>query len=444
MTSARRTTPKLAMLGGPRTVPRDVPVPRWPVVTEGDRQAVQRVLDSGRFTSASSGEREITGLEHAWARRTGTRHCAAVSNGTTALSLALAACGVAAGDEVVVPALSFVATALAPLHLGAIPVFVDIDPATFNLDPAGLEAAVTSRTRAVVPVHLHGLPADMDEIRAVADRHDLVVVEDAAQAHGVRYQGRPVGSLGHAGAFSLNVSKNLPTCGEGGLVTTDDASVHDRVTTMRQFGERIPDRGERAYVSETLGWNAKISAVQAAFTRSQLARFDDDQRRRERNVQRFLRRLTPLAGLAVPVGRPDRGHGWHILRFRVDPAPFGALTRSAAALRAVICRALKAEGVPVSRYQVVPLPCQPIFTRGSAAAGWRSAPCRVTDIATAAAVVEDSFTIQRAHLNPAAGPVLDRYADAFEKVWDERDVISRMAEARATAGADTTTRQDRS
>ncbi|HXM57054.1 MAG TPA: aminotransferase class V-fold PLP-dependent enzyme, partial [Candidatus Dormibacteraeota bacterium] len=219
---------KLAMLGGARAVPPGG-VPRWPVVTEADELAVHGVLASGRFTSASSGEREIKRLEREWADFVGVRHCVAVSTGTAALSLALAALGVQPGDEVIVPALGFIACAVAPLHLLAAPVFADIDPVTFNVDPAAVEAAITPRTRVIMAVHLHGLPADMDPILAIAARHGIDVIEDAAQAHGAAYRGRMVGSLGRVNAFSLNVSKNLPTCGEGGLVTTDDADVQGRV-----------------------------------------------------------------------------------------------------------------------------------------------------------------------------------------------------------------------
>ena len=420
---------KLAMLGGARAVPKGTKVPPWPAITDDDRAAVARVLDSGKLTSAAHGEQEIPALEREWAELSGVRHCAAVANGTIALAIALAAAGVKAGDEVIVPALSFVATAFAPLHLGAIPVFADIDPATFNLDPRSFEAAIGPRTRAVVPVHLHGLPADMDAIGALAARREIVVVEDAAQAHGVEYQGRRrVGSLGRAAAFSLNVSKNLPTCGEGGLVTTDDPALFERAVAMRQFGEHIPDHGERAYLSRSLGWNAKINAIQAAFTRSQLARFRDAETQRARNVRAFLARTEHLPGLVTPRPLPDRGHGWHILRFRIDPAAFADRPAPAGALRAAVMRALRAEGVPVSRYQSVPLPGQPVFAEGAA-------PCRAVDVPVARAVVDDSFVLQKAHLHPDAGPTLDRYADAFEKVWAHAGFVARMAEDSIREGA---------
>jgi perosamine synthetase len=410
---------RLAMLGGPRAVPKGQRILPWPVVTADDEQAVLRSLRSGRFTSASAGELEIEGLEREWAATVGTRYCVAVSNGTTALSLALAAVGVGPGDEVIVPALSFVATGLAPVHLGAVPVFADIDPDTFNVDPAAVAAAVSPRTRAIVVVHLHGLPAELDELAGIAVRHGVPLVEDAAQAHGARYHGRAVGSAGAVSSFSLNVSKNLPTCGEGGLVNTDDGEVYRRALALRQFGEVITGHGERSYISHLPGWNYKPNAIQCAFTRSQLARFDETAKARDDNVRWFLARLARLPGLTVPSCPADRTHAWHILRFRIRPAAFGLPDRLAGPLRAAVMRALRAEGVPVSHYQLLPLPAQPVF-RGRGGHHPR-----------ARQVIEDSFTLQKAHLHPEARSLLGWYADAFEKVWQHQGVLARWAEGLA-------------
>jgi perosamine synthetase len=427
----------LAMLGGSRAVPRDCRVPRWPVVTGLEEEALRQVMASGKFTSAASGEREVAALERDWAGVVGTRHCAAVSSGTAAISLALAALGLRPGDEVIVPALSFIASAVAPLHVLTVPVFVDVHPRTFNLDPAAIEQAITPRTRAVLVVHLHGLPADMDAILAIARRAGLRVIEDAAQAHGATYKGRQAGSIGVVNAFSLNVSKNLPTCGEGGLVTTDDAALHERVVMMRQFGEVIPDEGERTYISHLVGWNHKLGAIQAAFTRAQLSRFQEYRRLRDRNVRRLLERLAALPGLLPPEVPADREHAWHILRFRVDPAALGLDGVAAGPLRAALMRVLRAEGVPLSQYQLVPLPGQRVFQSGEGLGaglpwtlpGARRPDYRIEAYPNAMAVVEDSFTLQKAHLGPAAGELLERCADAFEKVWEHMEVVARIARA---------------
>jgi dTDP-4-amino-4,6-dideoxygalactose transaminase len=426
---------KLAMLGGTRAVPKSHKILPWPAVTEEDHQAVQRVMTGGRFTSASAGESEITGLEQEWAQQVGTRHCVAVNNGTAALSLALAALEMEPGSEVIVPALSFIASAVAPLHVMAVPVFADIDPLTYNMDPASIEAAITPRTRAIVVVHLHGLPADMDEINAIAARHDLAVVEDAAQAHGALYRGRSVGSIGTINSFSLNVSKNLATCGEGGLINTDDDVLHARALMGRQFGELIPTRGERSYVAHTLGWNHKPGAIQAAFTRSQLTRFELDNKNRDANVRALLARLAPLPGLIIPTVPEDRTHAWHILRFRVDPAAFGLPEQYAGPLRGALMRALRAEGVPASPYQLMPLPGQKVFQERLGFGGYpwalpgaRTPSYTVEDFPHTLRVIEDSFTIQKAHLHPDAGDLLARYADAFEKVFQHRDALAQHAE----------------
>jgi perosamine synthetase len=415
---------KLAMLGGARTVQRGRRIPAWPVVTADDEEAVRRVMSSGKFTSASSGEEEIEGLEREWAAEVGTAHCVAVSNGTTALSLALAAAGIGPGDEVIVPSLSFIASAIAPLHVGAVPVFADIDPVSFNVDPAAVEAAITDRTRAIIVVHLHGLPADLTELMALSERHGLVLIEDAAQAHGARYLDRAVGSYGAVNTFSLNVSKNLATCGEGGLVNTDDFSLYRRTLMMRQFGEMIPKKGARSYVSHMLGWNHKPSAIQCAFTRSQLTRFHKDAEQRGRNVGHFLGRLAELPWLQVPTSPDDRTHVWHILRFRVDPVAFGLDSSLAGPVRSVVMRALRAEGVPATHYQMLPLPGQALFQTPPHSAGGRY---RASDSPCTLDVIDRSFTIQKAHLHPDALALLDLYADAAEKIWEHRDEIAARA-----------------
>lgn len=410
---------KLAMLGGQRAVPRSHRVLPWPQVTDEEEQAVSRALASGRFTVASAGEPEVIGLEREWADYVGTAHSLAVSNGTAALSLALAAAGIQPGDEVIVPALSFIASGLAPLHIGAVPVFVDIDPDTFNASAETIEQAITDRTRAVVVVHLHGLPADLDQIQAVADRRGLLVIEDAAQAQGARYHDRVVGSFGLVSSFSLNVAKNLPTCGEGGLINTDDPALHRRAEMLRQFGETLAGSTDRSYVSHLPGWNHKPNAIQCAFARAQLGRFESTMKIRDANVERLLAAVSELPGLRAPSCPADRSHAWHILRFRVHPEAFDLALDQAGALRAVLMKALRAEGVPATHYQMMPLPLQRAFAGAADRA----------EFPQSYRVIEDSFTIQKAHLHPEAGPLLDSYAEAFDKVWRHRAVISSYAAA---------------
>ena len=426
----------LAIFGGTPAVPRELRHVDWPIVTDEDRQAVLETLSSGKLVSNAEGEVAVRRLEEEWARHVGVSHCIGLASGTAALALALFALGVGPGDEVLVPALSFIASGLAPLHQLAVPVFVDIDPVTFNIDPAAVAASITSRTAAILAVHLHGLPADMAAIDQLARAHGLAVIEDAAQAHGATWRGRKVGGLGQAGAFSLQVSKNLPTCGEGGLLTTGSAEVAAKVRMARQFGEVIePDVKERTYVAHVLGWNHKLNPVQAAFASSQLSRFDRYEAQRQANVRRLLERLSALPGTQVPTSTPEATHVWHILRFRFDPQAAGAEGASRAGFRRALRRALRAEGVPMSQYQLMPLPEQRVF-RERVGFG-RGYPWAISGARqdgswpNASAVIEDSLTLQKRHLNPHSGALLDRYADAFEKVWEHVDVIARMACSRS-------------
>ncbi|MEU4744683.1 DegT/DnrJ/EryC1/StrS family aminotransferase [Actinosynnema sp. NPDC023658] len=409
----------LALMGGEPVLPSLAPV-TWPRTTAEDRAAVAAVLDSNLFVSDRTGGRTaVEELERSWAEFLGVRRCVGVSNGTTALELALIAHGIGPGDEVVVPALTFVATAMAVTHVGATPVYADIDPVTFTVTAAGVAAVITERTKAVIPVHLHGLSADIAAITETALRHGCVVIEDAAQAQGAVYRGTPCGASGNTATFSLQMTKNLPTCGEGGLVVTDDDRIADSIVQLRQFGEDIrPDRPRR-YVSHRLGFNAKLNNVQAAYTSSQLTRFAEYHAARRDNVAAFLTRLRDLDGLVCPSEPDGYEHAWHILRFVVDLERLlpGVPTDRA---RTLLMRALRAEGLPATRYQVMVLPEQPALRslcrqeRGS----WP----------VAQDVVDRSFTIQQRHLPPDAGPLLQSFADVVEKVWAHAAALSRSAE----------------
>ncbi len=422
----------LAMLGGDRAVPRDTAGGVWPLVTPDDEAAVLRVLRDGPLNAASPGEREVGRLERAWAEATGTRHCVAVASGTAALHLALRGSGIGPGDEVVVPALTMNATAHAVCATGATPVFADVEPDTYTLDPGSVAAVAGPRTAALLPVHLHGLPADMPALNAFAERLGVPVVEDAAQAHGAELDGRRAGALGRAGCFSLHPHKNLPTCGEGGLVTTDDDDLHEQLVRLRNFGEREPS-GARTYIAHRAAFNARITPVAAAFTLSQLSRFDAYARQREPGIRAFLDRLGELPGLRVPRVPAGRTHAWHILRLMPEPEAYGLGPEHRPGLRAALHRALRAEGVPVSQYQVAPLSAQPAFR--PAGATEREVLDRVEEtLPVTAAVVDGSLCLQRRHLDPAAGALLRRYADAFEKVWQHVDLIRRMAVSRPAPG----------
>jgi perosamine synthetase len=430
------TRSDLAMYGGKPAVPAALRKVQWPLVTDADVAGVVGALTSGKFTVGSSGETEITNLERDWSAFVGTRHAISVNNATSGLGLATMAVGIQPGDEVLVPALSFVASAFGPLYQLGIPVFVDIDPATFNIDPDRLEERITPRTRAIVVVHLHGLPADMDRINDVARRHDLAVIEDAAQSLGASYRGRPTGSLGRIGVFSLNAEKSVPTCGEAGVLTTEDDRIAQLCRSGRALGEDWVD-GPRRYISQRLGWNHKPSSVLAAFARSQLARYPDYQPARDRNVAALLDVAAQLPGVVVPETPPDRTHVWHMIRFRFDPERAGLTGVAPGPFRQAVARALRAEGMTLSHYQMMPLPGQPAFqSRDGFGNGYPwtlpgVAPQRydMTDYPQTLAVIEDSLVVRRVHLNPDSGPLLQAYGDALCKVWDNLDVIAKLATA---------------
>ncbi|WP_206422722.1 DegT/DnrJ/EryC1/StrS family aminotransferase [Nocardioides pantholopis] len=396
----------------------------WPVITPADRDAVLGVLSDGALVSDRNEETAVDRLETEWAEYVRARHCIGVANGTIALELALEAIGVGPGDEVVVPALSFVATAMAVVNRGARPVFADIDPVTYNIDPDSLRAAITARTVAVMPVHLHGLPAPMDQVMEICQAHGLAVIEDAAQAHGATIEERHVGTFGSIGCFSLQATKNLPTCGEGGLLVTDDDAVASRLRQLRQFGEVIERGRPRKYLSHIVGHNAKLSSVQAAFTSSQLRRLEATSECQDRNVREFLTALEPLAGLHVPrAADPRARHVWHILRFRIDPGVAGLDRSEAGPVREALQRLLRAEGVPVTRYQLIPLSDQPAFSDLPPTTANEEIP-------VTRAVLADSFVLQRRHLDPSAAPLLRQYAEAFHKTWQHVNLVPALTASR--------------
>jgi dTDP-4-amino-4,6-dideoxygalactose transaminase len=277
--------------------------------------AVARVLDSGWYLLGE----ELTAFESAFASHVGVPHALGLANGLDALELGLAALGVGAGDEVIVPSNTYIATWLAVTALGAHPVPVEPDPATHNIDPSRIAAAITARTKAILPVHLYGQTADMDPIMALAEAHGLVVLEDAAQAHGARYRGRRAGALGHAAAWSFYPGKNLGAFGDAGGFTTSDATVADRVRVARNYGSRVK------YVNEMQGTNSRLDDLQAAVLAVKLEVLDAWNARRSLQAAEYDRALqgTPLGLPFVPEWAES---AWHLYVVRV---PGGARVRTA-------------------------------------------------------------------------------------------------------------------
>ena len=268
--------------------------------------ATRRVLSSGQYILGT----EVDHFERAFADHVGARHCIGVANGLDAITLALAALGVGPGDEVIVPAATFVATWLAVSRVGATPVPASVDDATLTLDPTTVESVITDRTRAIIPVHLYGHPADLDPISAVAHDYGLVVIDDAAHAHGALYRGRTIGHLATATAFSFYPTKNLGALGDAGGVTTDDDGVAMRARMLGNYGTR------EKYCSELLGWNSRLDPLQAAILGVKLNRLDEWNGRRRRVAARYMEALGRLDWLRLPHEAPWGTHIYHLFVVR--------------------------------------------------------------------------------------------------------------------------------
>jgi dTDP-4-amino-4,6-dideoxygalactose transaminase len=264
-------------------------------------QAIQQVLDRADFALGQ----DVVRFEEEFATFCGTCYAVGVDSGLSALELSLRAFGVGPGDEVIVPAHTFIATAAAVTFAGARPVLVDVDPATYNIDVAQVEAAITPHTRAIIPVHLYGLPAEMDALLALADAHDLIVIEDACQAHGAHYKGRRTGTLGHAAAFSFYPTKNLGGCGDGGMVVTDDEDVAEQIRAMRNCGQR------EKYYHELTPCNHRLDTLQAAILRVKLRYLEEWIEARRRHAALYTASLAD-GGVFTPVETPDATHVYHL------------------------------------------------------------------------------------------------------------------------------------
>jgi len=304
---------------------------------EALRAAFDRVLQSGWFILGA----ETEAFEREWAEYCQAAHAVGVANGLDALALALRALDIGAGDEVLVPSNTYIATWLAVTQVGARPVPVEPDPRTYNIDPSRLEAAITPRTRAVMPVHLYGQSADLDPILAVARRHGLRVIEDAAQAHGARYKDRRIGAHGDVVAWSFYPGKNLGALGDGGAITTDDAEIADRIRVLRNYGSRVK------YHNEVIGWNSRLDELQAALLRAKLPFLDRENSHRAAIAELYTRRLAGL-GLELPFISPDCLSAWHLYVIRHPQ-------------RDNLARALQASSVGTVIHYPIPPHLQPAY-----------------------------------------------------------------------------------
>jgi dTDP-4-amino-4,6-dideoxygalactose transaminase len=344
-------------------------IPRWPVFGEREKELLGEVLESGVWGGFNE---LVPRFEEQFASFQHCRWGIGAFNGTVTLETALEVCGIGPGDEVLVPAISFISTATAVSRVGALPVFVDIEPLTFNMDPGRAAAAVTSRTRAILAVHFGGLMADLDRLEALTSERGLILIEDAAHAHGSEWRGRRAGSFGLTGSFSFQNSKVM-TAGEGGMLTTNDQDFADRLRSFVNQGRR-PDGGWFHHYS--LGTNFRMTAFQAAVLLAQLERLPEQIRTRAANVGRLREATCGVPGLhfqKVPDG--VTAHSWYLLLGRIEAAKFGRT-------RDEFHEAMKAAGIPCTPFYPHPLYGNPMYRDG----GCRVEPCPVAE-----ACIGDAF-----------------------------------------------------
>lgn len=405
----------LAIFGG-RAV-RTRPFAAWPVFGEPEEARLLRALRSGKWGKLDGPE--VAEFEQRFAAMHGAKHGIGVVNGTVSLRVALMAAGLKAEDEVIVPPYTFLATATAVVEANAVPVFADIDLETFNLDPKAVEAAITPRTRAIIPVHMAGQPADMDTIMAIAKQHNLTVIEDAAHAHAALYRQRPAGSIGHLGSFSFQSSKNL-TSGEGGIVITSDGPLAEACRSIHNCG-RIS--GGPWYEHHVMSANYRLGEFQGAILNAQLDRLEAQTQTRDLNGHYLAARLSQLPGLH-PQKRPAdcTRHSYHLFLFRIDAAAFGAS-------REAVLQALQAEGIPVCGGYALPLYRQPLFLN-RAFGPYLPNASRMLDYSTVKCPncekicrEQGGWFEQNLFLGPQAD--MDDIANAFEKVYEQRDALRR-------------------
>ncbi len=341
---------KLALQGGAPV--RTDPWPRWPTFDRREEEALLTALREGDWGGFPMPSPRARRFAEAFARRHDCAFGQCVANGTVSLEIALQAMGVEPGAEVIVPAYTFEGTAAAVLFAACAPVFVDVEPDTYCLDPSAVEAALTDRTQALLPVHLAMRVADMDRLAEIARRRGLLLLEDCAHAHGARWRGRAVGSLGHAGSFSFQTSK-LMTAGEGGIVITNDPGIMDGLYALTNCGRPRPDRVREWTV---IGHNYRMTDLQAALLEIQLSRLDEQHARREAHAAILDAGLPEIPGLSI-LRRDERITTLAIYQyvFKYDPAGFEGLPRE------VFLAAVNAEGVPAEGQFYEPLYNSPLF-----------------------------------------------------------------------------------
>ena len=410
-------TKKLAIHGGAPL--RTEPFPSWPVFGQEEEDALIRALRSGKWGRLDGDEVET--FERRFAEYQQAKHGIAVFNGSVALRVALLAAGIEAGDEVIVPPYTFLATATAVVEANATPVFADIELETLNIDPEKIAAAITPRTRAIIPVHLAGMPVNLDAIMKIADQHGLIVIEDSAHAHGAQYKDTRVGAIGHMGTFSFQSSKNLNS-GEGGIILTNDDQLAERCRSIHNCGRM---EGGPWYEHHVISGNYRLGEFQGALLNAQFDRLDEQVNTREENGKYLAARLEKIPGVFTQArGNDCRRHGYHLFTFRIDPDVLG-VSRNA------MVEALSAEGIPACAGYMLPLHRQPLFENLAFGpyTGYRSVRPELDYRKTAYPNSETICDVQGGWLEQnlllGTRDDMDGIAEAFEKVYEHRDELAK-------------------
>ncbi len=421
---------RLAIDGGVPVVDADQIAP-WPILDERDKAAVMRVFENGYLCGPDAPE--VLGLENEWKEYIGRKYCLTTNSGTAALHMALAAINIGPGDEVIVPAYTFLASASCVLHAGAVPVFVDVDRQTYTIDPEKIEEKITDRTKAIIPVHLHGLAADMARVMEIAKKHSLYIVEDACQAHGAEYCGKKVGTFGELAAFSLNSSKNLAG-GEGGLLVVDDDTYYMRAKMLRMFGDEIDDETKlRKYNASILGYQYRNLELPAALARAQLKRLNEYNANRIQNCDFLTENLKDIPGIHPPYVPEGYKHVYWMYVVELYPEEV-EIDMHPEDFRVGMEKALFMEGIQVGQWQTMPVPAQDLFQtkKGYSASGY---PWYFTDEGKRIVYRGDDYpnsvdlcrryTVIAGIHPPNGRDLMEKYVKAIKKVFANLDVVKK-------------------
>jgi len=431
---------QLAIAGGQPVRTKKFPAYRF--VGEEEREAVNRVIDSGvlsRYLGCWHGDfyggPEVQALEKQWADYFGVKHAIAVNSCTSGLQAAVGAIGTEPGEEIIVTPYSMCISATAPLLYGAIPVFADIEDDCFCLDPEKVEAAITPRTRAILVVDLFGQPYDADAINAVAKRHGLYVIEDAAQAPGAKYKGRYTGTLGDVGVFSLNYHKHIH-CGEGGVVVTDSDELAEKIRLIRNHAEAVVEAKGHKDLTNMLGFNFRMTEIDAAITHCQLQKLSDLIEHRRNNCDYLAQHLGEIPALAPPQTRPGAEHAYYIQVFKFDETIAGVSRDSfinAVAAELPLTELREAEGVKISNGYVKPLYLMPLFQKKIAmgskgypftSPGYGGSARYDQGLCPVAEHLQEKELFSHEFMRPpATQDDMDDVVKAFWKVWELRDKL---------------------